>query len=365
MAQKVVILGAGIIGAAIAYELSLVANFEVTILDTKTPAQGSTGAALGVLMGIISRKTKGRAWQLRRRSMIRFPELLAELAAAGYPVPHNPDGILKLFGASTDLEKLAQLQQKRKDAGWQLDIWDESEVQKQCPQITADICAGAVYSPQDFQVQPIPFAQALLSAARDNGVTCQFEIAPPQLNFADQTCVNISTEQNTFDCDWLIIAAGLGSLEITKSLLAEFQMKPVLGQAFHVRTKNTAPTTFTPVVSYDDIHVVPLSAGEFWVGATVEFANEMGAVEADKTLMDEVWQKAIAFYPELKDAEILRHWSGKRPRPEGQGAPVLQPLQGYKNILLATGHYRNGVLLAPATALTIRDWLLAPETIPR
>lgn len=163
------------------------------MLDTGNPAQGSTGAALGVLMGIISRKTKGRAWQLRRRSMTRFPELLAELAAAGYPVPHNPDGILKLFDASTDLEKLTQLQQKRKDAGWQLDLWDEAKVQKQCPQITPDICAGAVYSPQDFQVQPVPFVKALLNAAQDNGVVCQFEIAPPQLDFMDQICTNIAT----------------------------------------------------------------------------------------------------------------------------------------------------------------------------
>lgn len=164
----------------------------------------------------------------------------------------------------------------------------------------------------------------------------------------------------------MIVAAGLGSLEITKPLFAEFEMKPVLGQAFHVKILDSAhnPNLFTPVVSYDDIHVVPLGHGEFWVGATVEFTDEMGAVTADQTLMDEVWQQAIAFYPELKNAEILRHWSGKRPRPEGQGAPVLKPLQGYKNILLATGHYRNGVLLAPATALTIRDWLLAPETIP-
>ncbi|OKH19911.1 NAD(P)/FAD-dependent oxidoreductase [[Limnothrix rosea] IAM M-220] len=365
MTQNVVILGAGVVGVAIAYELSLRPEFHVTLLDTQPPAQGSTGAALGVLMGIISRKTKGRAWQLRRRSMIRFPELLQELEQAGCPVPHNPDGILKLFDAETDVSKLENLQQKRHDGGWQLELWDQGNINETCPQITENICAGAVYSPEDFQVQPVPFVQALLEVAQQKGIETAFEIESPKLNFDGGNCVSVTAGDRLFSCDWLIISAGLGSLEITKPLLADFQMKPVLGQAFHGKIPNYQAPDFQPVVSYNDVHVVPLGDGEFWVGATVEFPDDEGNLAADQDLAQKVWEAAIAFYPALENAEILRHWSGQRPRPEGQGAPVIQPLQGYQNILLATGHYRNGVLLAPATALKICDWLLAPETIPR
>ena len=364
MAQKVVILGAGIVGSAIAYELSLRSEFDVTLLDTNQPAQGSTGAALGVLMSIISRKTKGRAWQLRRRSTTRFPELFQELAEAGYPVPHNNQGILKLFDADTDLTKLERLQQKRHDAGWQLELWDQQTINDKCPDITQHIAAGAVYSPQDWQVQPVSFARSLLNAATDNGVQCHFEIPTPTLNFNNQKCEEVMVGDRQFPCDWLIVSAGLGSLDITKPLLDEFNMKPVLGQAFHVKIPDWQKPDFNPVISYNDIHVVPLGAGEFWVGATVEFPNEEGLSVVDDILREDMWERAIAFYPALKNAEILKYWSGQRPRPEGQGAPVLKPLQGFQNILLATGHYRNGVLLAPATALQIRDWLLAPETIP-
>lgn len=362
---KIVILGAGIVGAAIAYELSLLPNFEITILDKAQPATGSTSAALGVLMGIISQKTKGRAWTLRRRSMARFPELLQELAEAGQPVPHNSHGILKLLREPDELEKGDRLKILRQESGWELEIWQKEIVQQHCPSLDLEEICGGIFSPQDFQVQPIPLTQSLLTVAQQNGVNCYFEISPPQLIFQDKNCIKISTDQGDFDCDWLIISAGLGSLEITKPLLKDFSISPVLGQAFHVKvTEANNHQTFQPVVSFEDIHVVPLGDGEYWVGATVEFPNEAGEVEANKTLMEEVWQRAIAFYPELKDAEILRHWSGKRPRPDGQGAPIIQRLKGYQNILLATGHYRNGVLLAPATALTIRDWLLAPETIP-
>jgi glycine/D-amino acid oxidase-like deaminating enzyme len=76
--SQVVVIGCGIIGAAIAYELSLVAGLEITVLDRQQPAQGATGAALGVLMGAISKKTKGRAWQLRQSSMQRYETLIPE-----------------------------------------------------------------------------------------------------------------------------------------------------------------------------------------------------------------------------------------------------------------------------------------------
>jgi glycine/D-amino acid oxidase-like deaminating enzyme len=105
------------------------------------------------------------------------------------------------------------------------------------------------------------------------------------------------------------------------------------------------------------VHIVPLGGAEYWVGATVEFPDADGNVEADTELLDRVMEGAIAMCPALKEAEILRQWSGLRPRPD-QPAPVISPLTGFKNILLATGHYRNGVLLAPATALKIRDLLI-------
>ena len=66
---------------------------------------------------------------------------------------------------------------------------------------------------------------------------------------------------------------------------------------------------------------------------------------------------AIAFCPALADAIVLGTWWGLRPRPEGQSAPIIGKLQGFDNVLLATGHYRNGVLLAPATAVEILTFL--------
>ena len=84
---KIIIVGCGIVGAMLAYELSRQFSADIHVLDRQLPAQGSTGAALGVLMGAISGKVKGRSWRLREASIRRYKSLIAELLAQGYTVP--------------------------------------------------------------------------------------------------------------------------------------------------------------------------------------------------------------------------------------------------------------------------------------
>jgi glycine/D-amino acid oxidase-like deaminating enzyme len=109
----------------------------------------------------------------------------------------------------------------------------------------------------------------------------------------------------------------------------------------------------------EDIHLVPLANGQFWLGATVEFPADCPTGQPNAQLRENLWHQAIAYYPFLERAEIVNYWSGKRPRPVGESAPVIRPLDGYDNVLLATGHYRNGVLLAPGTAQEVKTWLKA------
>ena len=88
--NQVVIIGCGLVGAAIAYELSAIADLKITVLDRQRPAQGSTGAALGVLMGVISQKKKGRAWAMREHSLRTYETWVPELEQmTGKAIPFN------------------------------------------------------------------------------------------------------------------------------------------------------------------------------------------------------------------------------------------------------------------------------------
>ena len=105
------------------------------------------------------------------------------------------------------------------------------------------------------------------------------------------------------------------------------------------------------------MHIVPLNASEVWVGATVEFPSEVGAtMEADPGSIARAASACdrIRCIP-CTNASVLRTWSGLRPRPHERPAPIIERLPGYDNVVVASGHYRNGVLLAPITAQKVRQ----------
>jgi glycine oxidase len=398
--SKIVVIGCGIVGAAIAYELSLIPGLEITVLDKHTPASGSTGAALGVLMGAISHKKKGRAWRFRSASLQRFQTLIPELEAkTGLSISVNHQGIFKLLFAGEDLDKWQKLKEFRAAEGWELEIGDRTFVAHHCPQIVNDQIIGAVYSPQDGQVNPVELTNALVAGARANGVEFLFGVEVEDFvlgsggeeDFAQSgrnprnfqsarecrpskdakksakqkdisRCDYLMTSSGQIEVEELIISAGLGSTALTQSLQRVIPIRPVLGQAIKLQLDQPLGNVdFQPVVTGNDIHLVPLGNNQYWLGATVEFPTETGASIANESLLEELRLGAIAFCPELQSATILETWSGLRPRPEGIAAPVIERLSGYSNVLLATAHYRNGVLLAPATALEVVKQLTTSE----
>ena len=363
--SKIVIIGCGVIGAAIAYELSLIKGLNITVIEKNAPASGSTGAALGVLMGAISHKKKGRAWRFRSASLKRYQTLIRELEAkTAMKIPVNHQGIFKLLFEGDNLDKWHQLKEFRAKEGWELELGDRNFVTQYCPYLINENIIGAVYSPQDGQINPVKLTEALVAAATFNGVEFKFGVKVKDfVTHTDteelSTCKHLETTAGTIEVEQLIISAGLGSTSLTKSLQQAILIRPVLGQA--IKLKLDLPLgnpDFKPVITGNDIHLVPLDNKEYWLGATVEFPLETGESIADAKLLEEVWQGAIAFCPELKSATILETWSGKRPRPEGIAAPIIEKLAGYNNVLLATAHYRNGVLLAPATALEVAQIIL-------
>jgi glycine/D-amino acid oxidase-like deaminating enzyme len=379
---RIAIIGCGIVGASIAFELSRFPELKVTVFDKQPPAQASTGASLGVLMGVISHKTKGRNWQLRETSLQRYETLIPELAEiTGRKIPFNKQGILMLCSEGEDLSKWEKLVATRESQGWELEIWDVDRVRDRNPHLALNPnIVAAIYSPQDRQVDPTALTLALVDAAKINGVNFEFGVevtglmdgqdAHPTTNLIscgtgilpvleNGAKCQIQTSSSKLEFDRLIIAAGLGSSALTASLNQLIDIRPVLGQALHLRSPNPLENPdFAPVITCDDVHIVPLGNQEYWVGATVEFPVNGGEIEQNAEMLDGVMARAIALCPALAEATIIRKWSGLRPRPERRPAPIIDRLSGASNMLIASGHYRNGVLLAPATARTIREMIL-------
>jgi glycine oxidase len=364
---SVVIVGCGIVGAAIAYELSHVEGLDVTVVDRQQPAKAATGAALGVLMGAISQKTKGNNLRMRLMGIERYNAWIPQLEAlTGQTILFNQQGILRLCFEGETLDRWQKLVEVRRSQGLRLESLNRNQLAVSYPQLNLERVTAAVYSPDDRQVDPTAMTQALVMAAAQKGVTFQFDTAVVEIEPHDrssqpsetalQQCQQVHTTNGSLAIDWLVIAAGLGSTPLTAALQQPIDIRPVLGQAIHVRLPKPLGTSpLQPVITGDDVHLVPLGQGDYWVGATVEFPVEGSLPTVNAAFLNQLIKQAVALCPELKSGTVIRAWSGLRPRPEGRPAPIVERLAGYRNVLLATGHYRNGVLLAPATAEKIRQ----------
>ncbi len=287
----IVIIGCGIVGAAIAYQLSKIEGLKITVLDKQMPAQESTGAALGVLMGVISQKVKGRPWKMRRSSLERYHSLIPELESKiNRSIPYNRQGILLLCLPGDDLDKWERLVNIREADGLPLEIWDVEKLRDRCPHIQTPDVTAAIYSPYDLQVHPIDMTLALVEVAQQNGVNFNFgvtveeydTISLPRKEYRCRQILTKSLSQKKKtpipDVDWLVVAAGLGSLPCLQGIknqkLTSLQLKrksnldnsftimPVLGQALHLEVPYALGNEdFQPVITGDDVHIVLLGVG--------------------------------------------------------------------------------------------------------
>ncbi|MDR7905390.1 FAD-dependent oxidoreductase [Thermosynechococcus sp. JY1334] len=347
----VTIVGAGVVGSAIAYELSRVldpAETPILVLEAQREEDWqATGAALGVLIVHLSRRRRGRNFQLRQASLARYETLIPELAAeTGVQIPYQRRGIIEI--CTTKDEAIATQAWLQEQAPQGVQWLSPKEVQDQCPLVDIHHIHGALWATGDRQVTPKPLTQALRQAAHQRGVKFLYQSPVRQLQRSPQGGWILQLNQAAIETEYLILAAGLGTTPLTQALDRSVTVEPVLGQALEFACHIDGNT---PVMTAEGIHFVPLPWGRVWVGATVEF----NTLTANPQTLDQLHGRAIELWPVLKTAPVTQQWQGLRPRPSDRPAPIIEKIDDHT--WLATGHYRNGILLAPITAQKIAQSL--------
>ncbi|MEO0802535.1 MAG: FAD-dependent oxidoreductase [Cyanobacteria bacterium J06642_2] len=354
MKCDVAIVGCGVVGAAIAYELSKT-ELSVVAIDAGNPAEGATGAALGVLMAVATLQASGDVADLRLHSLQRFEPLVVELEdILGRTLPVNRRGILRPI-APEQWEKWQPAIAARREAGYELHVVKPTEISYMQPDLSH--WEVGLYSPADRQIEPRAFVIALLQAARRQGVQTLFHTPIQSVKIRGNRIAALYAARETIACHTAIVAAGVGSPRLGELMGARIPVVPVKGEAARVYLPSLSAGA---VIATNDINLVPLVDGSHWIGATVEF--EPATPHPSAGGVQSVLQQAISLCPAIAQAELKNFWAGYRPRPSGQRAPILGYIPGLENAIVATGHYRNGVLLAPLTALAIRDLILHGRT---
>ena len=339
-------IGAGAIGLGTSWHLAQQGH-DVSVYDPRlnqsVDREGSandlsgTSASLGVLMGHVFRRSSGRGWRLRRRSMELWPQWIESLQA------HQPDlklhlGLLQIAEDEQAAERMKSLAAQRIDLGLQM----VTNVDLAAVWPTAD--HGGLHSRHDGRIDPLLLQQALRKALTEQSVELN-ATAVVHLERNDNHWRVHHTDGGSSVHDCVVLSTALNSDVLLEPLGQARPMTPVLGQALSLEL-TTGPTTWSnwpSVLVNQGYNLIPTAPGQLLLGATVEPGDR--ASEDPLTLMRNLNEQAPEW---LRSATVVGHWSGLRARPVDRPAPLLEVLE--PGLILAGGHYRNGVLLTPGTA---------------
>ncbi|MGB5134580.1 MAG: FAD-dependent oxidoreductase [Prochlorococcaceae cyanobacterium] len=356
-------MGGGIVGLATAWLLQRRGHRVVLVdpaIDGPPAAGGGSQAALGVLMAQVFHRSSGRGWRLRQRSHTLWGEWIASLEAEGHSLPRRR-GLLLLAADAAELARQQRLAAERQARGVPLSLWSAQEVRGFRPELPA-VALGGLHSAADGQLDALAIMAALLASARAGGLQT---LALPASEIA--RCGGgwrlRCGDATTLEAPWLVLCAGVATPGLLAGLGHHLPMEPVLGQALELELDDEAgwsePGSSWPgVVVWRGINLVPrpdLPGGRrFWLGATLEAGSGADhSPRADPRALEDLRGWAGAELAWLKRSSVVRRWQGERCRPARQPAPVLEAPE--PGLLVASGHYRNGVLLAPASAAWVTE----------
>jgi glycine oxidase len=360
-APAIVVIGAGVIGLAVAWRLAQ-RGAAVTVLDQGAAGMGASHAAAGML-AICAEAEPGeeRLVALGRASQALWPPFAREVeAASGLAVDLRGEGTVVVALTADDQARLNHRLEFQKSLGLPVEWISGSEARRREPHLAPGL-AGAVLSPEDHQVDNRKLVAALHVAATGAGAAIREHQAVARILVAGGRAIGVAlADGRELRADHVVLAAGAWSRRI-EGLFPEGRppVRPVKGQMIALRMDPDAPLV-THVLWAPGAYLVPRNDGRLIVGATVEEKGFDATLTAGGTLalLEAAWRAL----PGIEELPIDDMWVGHRPGSRDD-APILGP-GPVEGLTYATGHYRNGILLTPVTADAIARLVLDGDIDP-
>lgn len=343
MSKPVVVVGAGIIGCAIARELA-VRGVACTVIDNRPVGGGATRASAGMLAPYVEAHEQGPLLDLAVRSLDLYDDWIAAVRReSSIDVEYRRIGTLEV---ALDPEHAAALRRHRPPAGVTTE-WLAPEAARAAHPSLASI-AGALQTPTHGYVAAQQLATALAASADRRGTV--FHRASVQRIARHGSSFRVATTAGDYEAATVVMAAGAWGNAIDG--VRTPPLRPVRGQLLHLGWRGHPLST---IAWGPDCYIVPRTDGTLLVGATVEEAgfDERTTAAGVRDLLG----AACRLLPEALDATFLEARAGLRPATP-DALPVLGSDPGTPDLIHASGHYRNGVLLAPITARVIADLIV-------
>jgi len=361
----VVVVGGGVIGCSIAYFLAL-AGVRVTLLERSHLAAGASGVAAGMLAPQVEAPFADPFFELALLGRAEHAELAARLLdEVGLDVEYRESGILRVARTEaerTDLQRQQRWQAARGLAAEWVESDDLGRREPLLSGVAGRLLAGGLWLPDEAQIRSPRLVHALATAAIAHGARFLEGTWAVGLEVVGQQATGVSTPTGILRGKTIVLAAGVWSAELARGAGLEVPVAPVKGQVLSLRALGRSPRH---VIWSGECYLVPRPDGEIVLGAT----EEEGNYDARPTLagLNRLTEAALEILPAAGGFVVEGAWAGLRP-----AAPDRHPIVGWApgigGLMVATAHYRNGVLLGPLTGRRVAEQIVsgvqAPEFAP-
>ena len=344
----VILVGGGVMGCACALALAA-ENASVLVLERSVPGAEASSAAAGILGAQSESHQPGPFFQLAERSRASYEGWTSRLReVTGIDVGYRRSGVLHVVFDDPAREKLAADTAWQVEAGLELEMLDAAGIAELEPSVSAMASFG-VHFARDGRVDPPLLLKALHIAAARAGVRFQTGTYVRSLDVVEGAVRGVVLEDGTrVASPNVVLAAGSWSTLVLGTPLDAGAVLPARGQIVELETREPF---LGRVIVGPACYLVPRDDGRVLVGSTLEFVGYRREVTA--LAVKNLLGAAIEIAPSLADASVNRMWSNFRPY-TSRGMPLIGPTD-VRGLILATGHHRNGILLAPITADIVRS----------
>jgi len=348
--SDVVIVGGGIIGLSLAYQLAL-QKLSVTVLERGQIGQEASTAGAGILSPQAEMEEMSPLTELCLASRSLYGDFVQEMVSkTGIDIEFSQSGLLYVGFSAEEQEELERRYRWQREVDLpvqQLTPAEALEVEKNLsPEIVS-----ALFFPQEAYVDNIKLMEALRMACVQMQVRLVTGCQGISVRADSRSVRGVDSSTGYWTTEKAVVAAGSWSGMVATPLTYQIPISPVRGQVIAV--KSPMPLLRRAVYS-DKGYLVPRSDGRIFLGTTVEWAGYDKSVTVEG--VQHILAAGLEIFPGIKSFPLQNYWAGFRPHCE-DGNPVLGATE-IEGLFFATGHFRNGLLLAPITAKLLTDLIL-------
>lgn len=351
----ILIVGGGAIGTALARRLAR-EKLRVVLLEQGRLGREASWAAAGMLTLSNKARTPEPFRRLCAKSLDMYSDLAENLREeTGIDIGYARSGVLQLLFDARDAEEARETEEVRRKDGLPIRRFEARDVWTKEPAVSKSV-RGALFFPEGAQVRNPWLVRALALGAQRLGAELREGTPVTEILVRGSKVAGVRAGGETIEAGVVILAAGAWSGAFERSLGIRLPVSPARGQMLLFEA---FPPLLRHMLHGKDEYITPRADGRILVGSTVEFVGFNKDNTGDGVHL--LARRGLQMVPHLGTARYLQAWAGLRPHTP-DGLPYLGPVPGIEGILLATGHFRNGILLTPVTAEAIAALALGKKS---